>query len=333
MRRAAVVVLVVGATMPLAASPLAAQGVEGQVGRFYEDGGWDIYRLGVTRPLSGTFGLGLHGNYMRRADGGDGGFAGVSADVTAFKGGDQGPYLVAGVGGGMGSPQSRDFSEVWGSWSAGAGYELFPASFLAFGAEARWRELSLDRRDGFEVAAGFSIRFGGRTRPRPAEPGREPMPPSADLPITPAGAGSADDAGSDAGRHPASLREAVIATAREAMGRPYSWGGTGENGSGFDCSGLIQHAYGTHGISLPRVSTDQAREGRAVSRNAASLVPGDLLTFSNRGGPVSHVGLYIGNGRFIHSASRGVQISELSGEDPYGRWWYTRWVGVRRIIE
>jgi cell wall-associated NlpC family hydrolase len=337
MRRAAVVVLVVGASMPLAASLLAAQGVEGQVGRFYEDGGWDIYRLGVTRPLAGTFGLGLHGNYMRRADGGDGGFAGVSADITAFKGGDQGPYLVAGVGGGMGSPQSRDFSEVWGSWSAGAGYELFPASFLAFGAEARWRELSLDRRDGFEVAAGFSIRFGGRTRPRPAEPGREPMPPSADLPITPAGAGSADDAGSDAGsdagRHPASLREAVIATAREAMGRPYSWGGTGENGSGFDCSGLIQHAYGTHGISLPRVSTDQAREGRAVSRNAASLVPGDLLTFSNRGGPVSHVGLYIGNGRFIHSASRGVQISELSGEDPYGRWWYTRWVGVRRIIE
>ena len=337
MRRAAVVVLLVGASMPLAAPHLAAQGVEGQVGRFYEDGGWDIYRLGVTRPLSGMFGLGLHGNYMRRADGGDGGFAGVSADVTAFKGGNQGPYLVAGVGGGMGSPQSRDFSAVWGSWSAGAGYELFPASFLAFGAEARWRELSLDRRDGFEVAAGFSIRFGGRTRPRPAEPGREPAPPSADLPITPAGAGSADDAGpdagSDAGRHPASLREAVIATAREAMGRPYSWGGTGENGSGFDCSGLIQHAYGTHGISLPRVSTDQAREGRAVSRKAASLVPGDLLTFSNRGGPVSHVGLYIGNGHFIHSASRGVQISELSGEDPYGRWWYARWVGVRRIIE
>jgi cell wall-associated NlpC family hydrolase len=335
MRRAAVVVLLVGASMPLAASLLAAQGVEGQVGRFYEDGGWDIYRLGVTRPLTGMFGLGLHGNYMRRADGGDGGFAGVSADVTAFKGGNQGPYLVAGVVGGMGSPQSRDFSEVWGSWSAGAGYELFPASFLAFGAEARWRELSLDRRDGFEVAAGFSIRFGGRTRPRPAEPGRARGPPAADLPITStgAGAGSAVDAGSDAGRRPASLREAVIATAREAMGRPYSWGGTGENGTGFDCSGLIQHAYGAHGISLPRVSTDQAREGRAVSKKAASLVPGDLLTFSNRGGPVSHVGLYIGNGRFIHSASRGVQISELSGEDPYGRWWYARWVGVRRIIE
>jgi cell wall-associated NlpC family hydrolase len=334
MRRAAVVVLVVGTSIPFAALPLAGQGVEGQVGRFYEDGGWDVYRLGVSRPLTGMFGLGLHGNYLRRADGGEGGFAGVSADITAFKGGNQGPYLVAGVGGGMGSAQSRDFSKVWGSWSAGAGYELFPASFLAFGAEARWRELSLDRRGGPEAAVGFSIRFGGASRPRRPAPGREPGLPVSDLPVTATGAGtgSAGDVGSDA-RHPASLREAVIATAREAMGRPYSWGGTGENGGGFDCSGLIQHAYGEHGISLPRVSTDQAREGRAVSKKAASLAPGDLLTFSNRGGPVSHVGLYIGNGRFIHSASRGVQISELSGEDPYGRWWYTRWVGVRRIIE
>jgi cell wall-associated NlpC family hydrolase len=335
MRRAAVVIMVVGAAMPLAGLPLTAQGVEGQVGRFYDEGGWDIYRLGVTRPLAGVFGLGLHGNYLRRADGGDGGFAGVSADVTAFKGGNQGPYLVAGVGGGLGSAQSRDFSDVWGSWSAGAGYELFPVSFLAFGAEARWRQLSLDRRDGLEVAAGFSIRFGGGTRGRPRAPGPEPGQPVTDLPITSTGSGTnaADDAISDAGRHPASLREAVIATARDAMGRPYSWGGTGENGGGFDCSGLIQHAYGVHGFSLPRVSTDQAREGRAVSKKAASLAPGDLLTFSNRGGPVSHVGLYIGNGRFIHSASRGVQISQLSPEDPYGRWWYTRWVGVRRIIE
>jgi cell wall-associated NlpC family hydrolase len=116
------------------------------------------------------------------------------------------------------------------------------------------------------------------------------------------------------------------------MGRPYRFGGTGEEGGGFDCSGLIQHAYAQHGITLPRTSREQAKEGRPVSRRLASLEAGDLLTFSNRGGRVSHVGLYIGDGRFIHSASRGVQISVLSGEDPYGRWWYKRWVGVRRII-
>jgi cell wall-associated NlpC family hydrolase len=132
---------------------------------------------------------------------------------------------------------------------------------------------------------------------------------------------------------PLPLREAVIASARRAMGRPYSWGGTGEDGGGFDCSGLIQHAYGQHGIALPRTSAEQAKEGKAVARKLGALAAGDLLTFSNRGGPVSHVGLYIGEGRFIHSASRGVQISVLSDDDPYGRWWFKRWVGVRRIID
>jgi cell wall-associated NlpC family hydrolase len=134
-------------------------------------------------------------------------------------------------------------------------------------------------------------------------------------------------------RKPVLLRESVVSTATDAMGRPYSWGGTGTDGGGFDCSGLIQHAYGEHGIALPRTSAEQAKEGRAVGKSVGTLVPGDLLTFSNRGGQVSHVGLYVGEGRFIHSASRGVQISILSDEDPYGRWWFRRWVGVRRIID
>jgi hypothetical protein len=318
---------VLGVASALGTSPVEGQGIDGQIGRFYEGGGWDVYRLGVSRPIAGMFGLGLHGDYLRRADGGDGGFAGISADLTAFKGGGQGPYLVAGVGAGMGSPQSGDFSSVWGSWSAGAGYELFPASFLAFGAEARWRELSLDHRDGLEVAAGLSIRFGGPGRPRPQPPVPSSTQPVAEAPFS--SLGSADGVEGK----PVLLRDSVIATATDAMGRPYRWGGTGADGTGFDCSGLIQHAYQQHGIALPRTSVEQAKQGKAVSRKLGSLVPGDLLTFSNRGGPVSHVGLYIGEGRFIHSASRGVQISILSGDDPYGRWWFKRWVGVRRIID
>jgi hypothetical protein len=318
---------VLGVATALGVCPSAAQGIDGQVGRFYEGGDWDVYRLGVSRPIAGMFGLGLHGNYLRRSDGADGGFAGISADLTAYKGGGQGPYLVAGVGGGMGSPESGDFSSVWGSWSAGAGYEIFPASFLAFGAEARWRELSLDHREGLEVAAGLSIRFGGSGRPRPAQPDPTPIQPVADAPLSsPGHAGGIES-------KPVLLRDSIIATATDAMGRPYRWGGTGADGGGFDCSGLIQHAYGQHGIALPRTSAEQAKQGKAVSKKLGTLVPGDLLTFSNRGGPVSHVGLYIGDRRFIHSASRGVQISILSGEDPYGRWWFKRWVGVRRIID
>jgi hypothetical protein len=175
---------VLGLASALGTAPVAAQGIEGQVGRFYEDNGWDVYRLGVNRRVTGTLGMGLHGNYLRPADGGEGGFAGLSADLTAFKGGNPGPYLVAGIGGGVGSPHSGDFSSWWGSWSAGAGYELFPASFLAFGAEARWRELSLDRRDGVEVAAGFAIRFGGHGRPRPAPTVPQPIDSDAEIPVS-----------------------------------------------------------------------------------------------------------------------------------------------------
>jgi cell wall-associated NlpC family hydrolase len=72
--------------------------------------------------------------------------------------------------------------------------------------------------------------------------------------------------------------------------------------------------------------------GKKVGRQLKQLEAADILTFSNSRGRVTHVGLYIGDGRFIHSASRGVQVSTLSAKDPYGRWWYKRWVGVRRIV-
>ncbi len=318
-----------GAAM-LFAAPVGAQGIEGQIGRFYDGGGWDVYRLGMSRGLTGPLGLGVHGSYLQRSGGGDGRFAGLSLDLTAFKGAGQGPYLVAGVGAGMGSPSSDELSDVWSSWSVGAGYQLLPASFLAFGAETRWRELSLDARNGLEVAAGFSIRFGGAGRATKPSPRSTAHRPVADAPAPPPDASPVPRAGD---RQPTALREAVVATARDAMGRPYEWGGTGTNGGGFDCSGLIQHAYARHGIDLPRTSREQAREGRAIEKKVGALREGDLLTFSNSGGGVTHVGLYVGDGRFIHSASRGVQVSVLSGEDPYGRWWYNRWVGARRILE
>jgi cell wall-associated NlpC family hydrolase len=283
--------------------------------------GWDLYRLGFSRPLAGPIAVAYSGNYMARAEG-EGGFAGLGLDLTAFQGASNGPYLVLGISGGLGSPHDHSFSSFWGSWSGGAGYQLFPASALAVGAEARWREMSLDARDGLEVSAGIRVRFGGGGHPKPA-PTTAP-PASHNQPAPPPAAGGYTAAGA--------LRQAVIATATDAMGRPYQWGGTGEDGSGFDCSGLIQHAYAEHGITLARTSAEQAGEGREVKRKVEALAPGDLLTFSNRGGPVTHVGLYLGDGRFIHSASRGVQVSVLSGEDPYGRWWYQRWVGARRII-
>ena len=322
------------AGMVLSAWPLAAQGLEGKIGRFYDDAGWTVYRLGLRRPLIGPLGTTLHGDYLERVGEGEGGFAGLGFDVTAFQGGAAGPYVVAGVGAGMGSPHSRSFSSVWTSWSAGAGYELLPTSFLRVGVETRWRELSLDHRDGLELAAGLSFSLGGGRKVPKGDDGRAAPPaPRADAGDAIPPTTTSYPAKSRPTTPAARLADAVIATATEAMGRPYQYGGTGEDGAGFDCSGLIQYAYGQHGVTLPRRSVDQAREGTAVAKSYDALRPGDVLTFSNRGGPVTHVGLYIGEGKFIHSATRGVQVSVLSGDDPYGRWWYVRWVGVRRIVE
>jgi cell wall-associated NlpC family hydrolase len=292
-----------------------AQNFVGQIGHFYDDGGWTLYRIGMSQPLIGPVDLAFHGDYMARSGDGAGAFAGAGLDVTAFRTGLQGPYAVAGIGGGLGSPHSTSFSSFWGSWSAGAGYDLLPAPFLTFGLEMRWREISLDNRGGLELAAGLGLRLGGGSgRSAPSAPtsmGR-PAPPESYV--------------------SSAIADSVVETATGMMGRQYSYGGTGEDGGGVDCSGLIQYAYGRHGVALPRRSSDQALEGRGVPRDPNALRPGDLLTFSSSGGPVTHVALYIGNGQFIHSATGGVQISLLSPDDPYGRWWYERWVGVRRIV-
>jgi cell wall-associated NlpC family hydrolase len=292
-----------------------AQGLVGQVGRFYDDGGWTLYRLGVSRPLAGPVQLVFHGDYMTRSGDGEGAFAGAGLDVTAFRTGLQGPYAIAGIGGGLGSPHSESFSSFWGSWSVGGGYDLMPARFLTFGLEVRWREISLDSRGGLELAAGLGLRLGsGGGRSAPSAPTSRAKPAST------GSSGSSVTA------------DSVVETATEMMGRRYEYGGTGEDGDGFDCSGLIQYAYGQHGVTLPRRGADQAMEGSGVPKDPNGLRPGDLLTFSGSGGPVTHVALYIGNGQFIHSATGGVQISLLSPDDPYGRWWYQRWVGVRRIL-
>lgn len=131
------------------------------------------------------------------------------------------------------------------------------------------------------------------------------------------------------------MQEGVVAAARQAIGKPYLYGGTGQGSAGFDCSGLIQYAYAQQGISLPRVSTQQATAGREVEKVIDALAPGDILIFAGQAGSgkVSHVGLYLGEGQFIHSSSsKGVMESRLSGTDPNGQWWYVRWVGARRVI-
>jgi cell wall-associated NlpC family hydrolase len=116
--------------------------------------------------------------------------------------------------------------------------------------------------------------------------------------------------------------------ATSLVGTPYRWGG-GTPGEGFDCSGLVGHVYAqVGGLTLPRRSVEMSRVGHALER--LDLAPGDLVFFNTQGAPNSHVGIYVGEGRFVHAASArsGILLSRLDA--PY---WRSRYDGARRLAE
>lgn len=117
----------------------------------------------------------------------------------------------------------------------------------------------------------------------------------------------------------------IVATAKTCLGVPYVWGG--ESMSGFDCSGLVQYVYAQNGISINRTCTTQYKQGTYVDKN--SLQPGDLVFFENTYATgISHVGIYIGDGEFIHASStKGVTIAQLSNS-----YWTSHYYGARRIL-
>lgn len=124
-------------------------------------------------------------------------------------------------------------------------------------------------------------------------------------------------------------KEALLRYARYFRGGKYLWGGT--TPEGFDCSGYVQYLFKKHGISLPRTAWEQSKVGTPVAKNA--LQKGDLLFFltdKSRGIPVTHVGIYLGNGRFIHAASkkRGIIISPID----HG-YYADKFVAAKRILK
>lgn len=108
------------------------------------------------------------------------------------------------------------------------------------------------------------------------------------------------------------LRRELVETARRFLGVPYRWGGT-DSDQGFDCSGLTMVCYRLNGLNLPRNSRSQFGSGRRIPKER--LRQGDLVFFATNGGQrVSHVGMFIGGGRFIHAPRTGktVRIEKLS---------------------
>lgn len=125
-----------------------------------------------------------------------------------------------------------------------------------------------------------------------------------------------------------SRREAdeLIGNAMGLLGVSYRFGGSSVS-SGFDCSGFMQHIFRkTMQINLPRTSAEQAKMGVAVSRS--ELQPGDMVFFSTSRGRISHVGLYIGNNRFIHAPRTGKSIEITSLGNKY---WNSKYVTARRV--
>jgi len=127
-------------------------------------------------------------------------------------------------------------------------------------------------------------------------------------------------------RGDAYLREELVRSARSFLGVPYLWGGRSAE-TGFDCSGLTMTVYQLNGLDLPRTSREQFGSGTPVDRS--SLEKGDLIFFAAAGDKVSHVGIYAGNGLFIHASGRGKKIRT----DPLAKEYFSRaFVGARSYL-
>ncbi len=159
-----------------------------------------------------------------------------------------------------------------------------------------------ERRAALEAAAAAHAAEGQRA----SRDGEREEPAAAEA-AAPASAAAAPAAG---------VAGKVVAAAMAQRGKPYVWAASGPGS--FDCSGLTQYAYRAAGISLPHSSRMQSQMGSAVSRSA--LQPGDLVFFYS---PVSHVGIYVGNGQMVHAPTSGdvVKVAPLG----------SGFVGARRV--
>lgn len=111
-----------------------------------------------------------------------------------------------------------------------------------------------------------------------------------------------------------------------SIGVDYKYGGD-SRATGFDCSGLVAHVYREgYGVTLPRNTFGQSQAGRPVT--AEELLPGDLVFYNTLNRPYSHVGIYLGDGRFIHAPRTGAAVRIENLKSGY---WSQRWSGARRI--
>jgi cell wall-associated NlpC family hydrolase len=124
-------------------------------------------------------------------------------------------------------------------------------------------------------------------------------------------------------------RDSLVTLAKLQVGLKYKLGAKAP-GKAFDCSGLVQWILGKFDLTVPRTSREQVKEGVEIARDPLTLLPGDLLFFG-RGAKISHVGIYIGDGKYVQAANRkeGVIESKL----PTGKAATSWWKSVRRLFD
>jgi len=242
------------------------------------------------------------------------------------------PYTFGGIGM-ESSAQPIGFTDAIRTWSYGGGLQLALGHLLSVNGEARSRHLAAPAFPadsqfvrGLEYRVGIAFHFGGGRQRSSVYSGRraEDSPPPASRPARRGGIYWPTSATSASG-----AARRVVPAAERYIGVPYRYGGTSPE-SGFDCSGFVQYVYGQQGVALPRTSRQMAGAGVAVEPAARSLAVGDLMLFS-QGGRISHVAIYAGNGRFIHSSSsgKGVRYDDLNTRR--GHWFADHMVAARRV--
>ena len=121
-------------------------------------------------------------------------------------------------------------------------------------------------------------------------------------------------------------RDSLVTITRQQIGLRYKWGAK-IPGKAFDCSALIQWIAGLFGKDMPRTAAQQAHVGLEVPKDTTDLLPGDLLLFG-RGKRITHIGIYVGDGKYVHAANRrkGVIESDITKAKP------AYWKSARRIF-
>jgi cell wall-associated NlpC family hydrolase len=128
-----------------------------------------------------------------------------------------------------------------------------------------------------------------------------------------------------------SIRDSLVQIAKAQLGRRYRTGGQTPE-KGFDCSGLVKYIMSALNLDLPRTAKQQAKEGLALTKDTSRLLPGDLLTFGKtKKSPISHIGIYVGDGRYIHASSVAGKVIESAIDRPYSPL-IKGWRGARRIV-